>query len=130
MTQRKTKIGPEVDKLDKLRNEVSKLNKQLEEVRKAKTAQENKVMSLLEEQGLEMGAGTAITASIVEEEIGSLKDWEKFFQFARRQNAPELIQHRISQPAFREMLQHRKGKQIPGTELVTLKKLSVTARRK
>lgn len=121
-------LGQEVDKLDKLRRARQEKNKELEAAKKAEKEQEEYVMEMLKSQRLDKASGQAITASITKSEVTRVNDWQKVEQFAKRNNALYIFQRRLSEPSVRELVQNRKGKPLPGTEMVEIEKLSVNSR--
>lgn len=121
-------LGQEVDKLDKLRQARQKKNKEFEEAKAAEKEQEQYVMEMLKSQRLDKASGKAITAGITKSEVTRVQDWQKVEQFAKRNNALYIFQRRLSEPSVRELVQNRKGKPLPGTEMVEIEKLSVTSR--
>lgn len=121
-------LGQEVDKLDKLRRTRQEKNKELEAAKKAEKEQEEYVMEMLKSQRLDKASGKDITAAITKSEVTRVQDWQKVEQFAKRNNALYIFQRRLSEPSVRELVQNRKGKPLPGTEMVEIEKLSVTSR--
>lgn len=124
-------LGQEIDKLDKLRVTRQEANKKLEEAKKAEREQEGKVVELLKGQRLDKASGKQITASVTKSEVTQVEDWDKVYDFAKRNNALHIFQRRLSEPAVRELVQQRRGqKPIPGTKFVEIEKLSVTSNKR
>ena len=131
MAQRATTtddIGAEIDKLDALDEKLKKANAKAREAKEAFDAQKEHVMETLAAQNLEGGKGKKKSVTIGEKEVGHIKDMEKFWNFVHRNKAGELLENRISNPAYRELLKARKGRPIPGVETVKVKKLYLTSR--
>ncbi len=126
--QRKAAPGTEIDRLDRLRKARQKKQKELDEAKAAEKEQEEYVKDMLKSQRLDKASGKAITAAITKTEVTRVHDWQKVEQFAKRNNALHIFQRRLSEPSVRELIQNRRGKPLPGTEMVEIEKLSVTSR--
>ena len=131
MTQRDVKtadVGAEIDKLAPLDEKLKKANAAAKAAKEAFDEQKEFVMEVLAQRNLDGGKGKKKSVTIGEEEVGQIKDAEKFWNFVHRNKANELLQNRISNPAYRELLQVRKGRPIPGVETVKVKKLYIHSR--
>lgn len=124
----KISIGKEVDKfseiserLKKVRSEERKIVAELEE-------QKQVVFDLLDQTGQEGAKGTKVSVTIGHDEIGTIDDPEKFWNFVYRNKEGNLLQLRLSNPAFQELMKHRKGRPIPGTGMITKRKLYIHTR--
>lgn len=122
---KKVDLGKEVDKLAELEAKVKKAKVPYEAADKAFKEQKDRVMELLEAENLTGAKGTKKSVSITEEEVAQVSDWEKFWNFVFRGKHSQLLQRRVSNPAFRELLGMRKGKDIPGASKLTTKRLSI-----
>ena len=72
------------------------------------------IISLLENAGLAKASGYMATAGIKTTIEPLVVDWDPVFEFIRKENRFELIQKRISAPAWRELKES--GILVPGTE--------------
>lgn len=121
-------IGAEVDKLDKLEEDVRKKNKAAEEAKKALDEQKQRVMDILESTGQEGAKGKRKSVTVGEDDVAKIEDFDRLWQFAKRGNHPQLFQRRLSNPAVQELIKNRKGKEIPGVEVVPIRKLYIRSR--
>ncbi len=128
MANEEVDIGAEVDKLADLDAEHKKRSKEAEKAKKALDDQKQRVMDILNAYGQEGAKGKKRSVTIYDEEVYKVDDFDRLWQFAKRGNHPQLFQRRLSNPAVRELLKHRKGKDIPGVEPVNIQKLSVHTR--
>ena len=60
--------------------------------------------------------------------VGQMRDREKFNKYIKQHGSFELYESRISSTAYREHLELRKGRPIPGTEKYTKVTLGLTAK--
>ena len=51
-------------------------------------------------------------------------NWNKFWEYAKRRNKPELFQRRINEAAIKEIIAD--GKKVPGTQKIQIPKLHVS----
>ena len=131
MTQRDVKtadVGAEIDKLAPLDEKLKKANAAAKAAKDAFDEQRDFVMDVLAYRNLDGGKGKKKSVTVGDEEVGKITDTEKFWNFVHRNKANELLQNRISNPAYRELLQVRKGRPIPGVETVKVKKLYIHSR--
>ena len=64
-------------------------------------------------------ASVSITTSVV----ADVKEWDSFYAFIAKNKFFHLLQRRVSEPAYRELLDA--GKKVPGVLPFTKKKLNV-----
>lgn len=121
-------VGKEVDYLDKLEEDYRAKNKVAEEAKKKLDEQKQRVMDVLESMNLEGAKGSKKSVTVGEDEVGKITDFERLWQFAKRGNHPQLFQRRLSNPAVQELIKNRKGKEIPGVEVVPIKKIYIRSR--
>ncbi len=69
-------------------------------------------------------------ASIVATQVAQVTDWEKFYRYIHKNKAFYLIQKRVSDVAYRETLEDRKGRDIPGTTPFTKVRLNLRVGKK
>lgn len=119
MAVRKTTLGASIDSLQKQREKVRKLSKELDTLKEALKADEAKVMEMLQEQGMDKATGKLATVSISESQVPSVQDWDAFYKFIGRNKAWYLLQRRTNAAPYRELLETRRGRKIPGVETVT-----------
>jgi hypothetical protein len=81
-------------------------------------------MEALKAQGITSSGGKEYTASVSEEDVFNISDYEAFTRFVLRNKAPYLFQRRLSVTAVRELIEMKGGKVLPGLEKVKVDKLS------
>ena len=58
-------------------------------------------------------------------EVAGVTDWDKLYAFIKKKNYFHLLQRRVSDPAWRELIEQ--GKKVPGTTGFTKKRLNYRA---
>lgn len=121
----KITVGSLADKLWDIRESIREKNDELKELEKEKETLKMQLMSAMDEQGLDQVRGQHATISITSATVANIDDYDAFWAYVRRHNLPELLQRRLSVTAYRELLEERKGKPIPGTTPFEKRDLSV-----
>jgi len=113
------KKGPLLKKLITARNNIRAAD---EVVKKHKETYDNlaqQMLELLQEDGVTTTGNDAASCSIRFTKVAQVTDWEKFYRYISRNKAFFLLQKRVSDVAYRELLEDRKGRDLPGTEPFT-----------
>lgn len=118
-------IGSMTDALVKLREKKRELEAKIGEIEAEYGAIEGTLMDRLGEEGLDKGTGKLGTVSISETMVGNVTDWDAVNAFVKKTGNFQLFQRRLSDPAFRELLEL--GKKVPGVEQFTKKRLNLRA---
>jgi hypothetical protein len=116
-------VGDFIDLLYMKRAE--RLNKQheVEAMEAEEKVIREKIISMLEEQGLGMGGGGTATASITRRVVASPVDWQAIHTYIKENDAFDLLQKRINDTAYRDRLEQ--GEVVPGCEPYTVVGLSL-----
>jgi len=121
------KIGALIDKLEKLRLIKKKTAAADKEAKEAYDTVVADLMDIMNEQGIEKAAGKTASVTLGEQVVATIDDFDKLEKFIKRNNALYLFERRISSAAFRELLEQRKGKAVPGLVKFTKHKLNMRA---
>jgi len=120
----KATLGELIDQRYELRATRMALAKQVDELKKQESALDDTVLEKLKEIGLEKASGRIATMGINTTTVGTVEDWDKVHEFIRKRNFFHMMERRLSQPAYRELLELEGG--VPGIVPTTLTKLSLT----
>jgi len=126
MATKKVTLGTMVDKWQKAADKKSKLAKDLKAATSDAFKLEAELMEAMDEQDTSITAGSFKKATISESEVANIEDVDALNKFIKRTNSFYLYERRVSQVAFRELLDSRKGKAIPGLKQFTKRKLGLT----
>jgi len=117
-------LGQQIDALYQTRQERLDLQGQVEELKASEALIREAIMVALHENGMAKGSGLLATASIKKSIEPIIADWELIHRYIRREDRFDLLQKRLSAPAWRGLLDS--GFLVPGTESVEVQDLSLT----
>lgn len=130
MTRKAPTPNDLVNQLADLRDQIRDKNKELKAL---KIKRDDLELNLIEVMDNEVGTDQlrtdTITATITERVVGQIEDYDAFIRFMTRNKAFYLLERRISTSAFRELLDSRKGKAIPGLASFTKRSIGLRTRR-
>ena len=118
-------IGSVIDDMWALREKKLKADLVVKGIEEEIAAQETIVFDRLEKEGLKKADGTKASVSIGEATVASVTDWDALWAYAAKNKYFHLFQKRVSDPAWRELMEKNKGKGVPGTEAFTKRKLNL-----
>lgn len=115
-------VGSLIDKLDDLREKKRKIDEQLKLVENDYNTLQQTLIERLQQEGMDKASGKKATVSLSSTIVANTTDWDALCKYVKRTGYFHLFQRRISDPAFRELLE-TKGK-VPGLEAFTKVKLN------
>lgn len=83
----------------------------------------SELMERMENEGLDAVKGQKSSISVGAAITASVQDWDAFSAWIIKNRATHLLQRRVSDPAYRELLEA--GKKVPGVEPFIKKKLNI-----
>ena len=117
--------GTTVDKLVGLRNKkrdleasVKSLEGQIEEL-------QSQLLEEMESAGVDKFSGKLGTVSISTNVVANVEDWDALYPYIAKNKLWHLLQRRVSDPAYRELLDA--GKKVPGVQPFSKKRLNLRA---
>jgi hypothetical protein len=116
-------IGSMIDAMFDLREEKRKLDTQVKELEAQYAILEDQLMKRMEEEQTDKGSGKKASASISVGVVADVQDWAAVEAYVKKTGAFQLFQRRISDPAFREILETKKS--VPGITPFTKKRLNL-----
>lgn len=118
-------LGSLIDQRFELRVKRMKAAKEVEAMKSQEKKLEDDIKEKMKEAGdLQIAGGHLANVSLNPTTVAHVVDWDKVHEFIRETGHFHLLQKRMSDPAYREMLTH--DIQVPGVEPTTLTKLSLT----
>lgn len=118
------KLGELIDALYATRALRLSETKKVDALKAQEVAFREQILVLLDEQGMAKGTGLQATCGIKTSIEPVPTDWEKIHEYIRTENRFDLVQKRLSAPAWRGLLEA--GIQVPGTEQMTVRDLSLS----
>jgi hypothetical protein len=97
-------LGKMIDDLNALREKKRVLNEQLKVIEDEFNALQAQTMGRMAEEGMDKGTGKTATVSISSNIVADIEDWDKFYALIVKQKRFDLLQRRVSDPSFREIL--------------------------
>lgn len=118
-------LGSVIDDMWKLREEKRASEAVTRGIDEKIATQEEILFERLGKEGLKKADGAKASVSISETTVASVTDWDALWAYAAKNKYFHLFQKRISDPAWRELMEKNKAKGVPGTEAFTKKKLNL-----
>lgn len=103
MTTKTPSIGSLIDQLTKIRDKRRELAAKDDELKAEYATIEAGLIAALKEQGMEKATGKLGTASLSNVTVATILDWDAAWKLIPKY--PHLVQRRISDPSFRELLE-------------------------
>lgn len=119
----KATIGGLTDKLIDLREQKRVHEAEITKLEALYKEAEETLMAKLEAEGSDKGSGKKGTVSVTSSTVANVVDWDALNAWIAKTKNFQLYQRRVSDPAFREMLES-KGV-VPGIDPFTKKRLNV-----
>jgi hypothetical protein len=117
-------LGEMIDKLYELRETRLELDRTVADLKSQEVAARLMIKEKLEEVGLAKASGKRATCGITSKIEPIIEDWDKVHDFIRTENRFDLLQKRLSAPAWRELQEN--NILVPGTESVVVFDVSLT----
>lgn len=115
-------VGALIDKLDLLRDKKRKAAEALAVVEAEYNELSTTLIERLQQEGMPKASGKKATVSISNTVVANVDDWDSFTAYVKKTGYFHLIQRRVSDPAYRELLE-KKGA-VPGLKPFTKVKLN------
>jgi hypothetical protein len=116
-------VGALIDQLWATREVKRDIESQLKEVETRITELNTELMERMEQEGLDKASGTKATISVSTNTVAAVEDWDEFWKYILKNKYTHLLQRRVSDPAYRELLEA--GKKVPGVQPFVKRSLNV-----
>lgn len=118
-------IGSLIDQLWELRDTKRALEAKVKEIEERFNEVDEQLMAQLEAAGLDKATGKHASVSYSTSVVGTIEDFDALWAYARKNNYSHLFQRRLSDVAYRELLEA--GKKVPGVQPFTKKRINLRA---
>lgn len=118
-------IGSCIDSLFALREQKRDLEAQIKELEERAKEVETQLDEAMQAAGVEKATGAKATASWTTTTVADVTDWDVFWPYVAKNKFFHLIQRRVSDPAYRELLEA--GRKVPGVQPFPKRKLNLRA---
>lgn len=117
--------GTTVDKLVGLRNKKRDLEASVKSLEGQIEDLQSQLLEEMEAAGVDKFSGKLGTVSISTNVVANVEDWDLLYPYIAKNKAWHLLQRRVSDPAYRELLDA--GKKVPGVQPFSKKRLNLRA---
>lgn len=107
-------LGTMVDDIFKLRTKKAELDAALKDLSGQISDREGELLERMKAEGVEKTTGKGGTVSITTSVVADVVDWDDFLSFIYKKKYGHLLQRRVSDPAWRELVEQ--GVKVPGTQ--------------
>lgn len=118
-------LGKDIDDLFQLREKKRKLESAIKDIEGQASLIEERLMENMEKNGVERTTGKLGTVSITSSVVANVEDWDLFGAYIIKNKLLHMLQRRVSDPAYRELLDA--GKKVPGVQPFNKKRLNLRA---
>jgi len=123
---RPASVGAMIDQLWSLREQKRKLEADANAVSEKMTDLEETLLARMDSEGVDKATGKLATVSFSHSVVANIvgdDNWAKFHAYIKKTGYFHLLQKRVSEPAYRELLDA--GKKVPGAEPFVKKRLNL-----
>lgn len=117
------KIGQKIDRLYELKLEKAELNRQIAAIEAVFDTIQAEVLAELQEEGVSTMKATRAGVTVKSSTVGTVEDWDAFYQYVLDTQQPFLLERRISVTAYRDLL--AAGEDVPGVKPFTKVELAL-----
>ena len=115
-------IGKSIDKVFLLRKKKAELEAAMKDVEGQIADLDAEIMEAMHQSGLEKTATKMGTVSVSTSTVAQVENWDAFLAYIYKNKYGHLLQRRVSDPAWRELIEQ--GKKVPGTSGFIKKRLN------
>jgi hypothetical protein len=119
-------LGALIDQMWSLREKKRELEASVKDLDGQLSDLESTLMEQMAEQGVDKMSGAMATVSISTNTVAQVEDWESFLAYIYKKKYGHLLQRRVSDPAYRELLEQ--GVAVPGVSPFSKQRLNLRVR--
>lgn len=116
-------MGALIDSIWASREEKRRLDAQVKETETTIAELQTQLMERMEAEGTDKAQGSKASVTISKNVVANVEDWDAFWAYVIKKKYTHLLQRRVSDPAYRELLEA--GQNVPGVEPFTKRALTV-----
>ena len=121
-------LGQQIDKLAAIREEKRVLAEKEKVLDAAYSDLEAAILTRLQDEGMDKVTGKKATASVSSTTVANVTDWDSFNAFVKKTGNFQLYQRRVSDPAFRELLEQKGEAAMAKVGLIPFTKIRLNLR--
>ena len=116
-------LGGDIDKLWSLREAKRGFESKIKEIEEEASLIEERLMENMKQQGIDKSTGKNASVSISTTTAANVEDWVAFYAYNYKNKFAHLLQRRVSDPAYRELLEQ--GKRVSGVQPFLKQRLNI-----
>lgn len=109
-------LAMQADLLAADRAVIRDLDSKLKDLKKHYREKEEKIIEQMVEEGALKVSGHEATISMSVNTVATVKDWDAFYEYIRKEDAFHLLERRPASKPWREEVEIRRGEAVPGVE--------------
>ena len=117
-------LGLIIDALYALRQKRLELQREVDKLKGEEVSMRETILLMLDQAGLGKASGALATCGITTKIEPVVEDWDEVHNFIRTHNRFDLLQKRLSAPAWRDLREN--GELVPGTVEQVVQDVSLT----
>lgn len=121
-------LGNLIDDAHKKREAIRALELQVNDLKAEQKEMHEQIITLLGQQDIDQSRGKKATATVTKAVVPHVKNWDSFHRYIKKNNAFYLLERRAAVVAYRDTLEVRRNRPIPGVESVEKITLSLRSR--
>lgn len=125
-TTKPPSLGALIDQMWTLRDKKRELEASIKGLDGEIANIESSLLEQMASQGVDKMSGVMATVSISTNTVAQVDDWGAFWAFIHKKKYDHLLQRRVSDPAYRELLEQ--GIKVPGVSPFSKQRLNLRAR--
>ena len=114
-----TQFTEYLDDIGFARSELAIINKRAAELKKEIEAGKERLLDAMDAAGVDQVRNDILTATLTETIVPQVENWDEFYEYIAETESFHLLERRPSSVAYREALELREGKLLPGVQSFT-----------
>ena len=112
-----------LDKSTALRDEAADHERIAKDLKAEKRIIDQMVVDMMQSMGISRTGTDKVNATVIHKRLPNVTDWDAFYSYVNENDAPYLLQRRVSQKAIEEIIEL--GGEVPGIEFYEEDQLSL-----
>ena len=118
-------LGGLVDEMWAKREAKRQLDDQAKVIETQLNELQDQLLERMQAEGIDKATGQHASVGVSTTVVANIKDWDDLCAYVKKTGHFHLFQRRISDPAFRELLEQPRSKGVPGLEPFSKTKLNL-----
>lgn len=124
----KTQFDGFIDEIMSIDAEIKAFDKEITALKKTREDLKERLIKSMDAAGTDQVRNDSFTATLSEVVVPQVTNWDRFYTFIHKNKAYYMLERRAASVAFRDTLEERKGRKIPGVESYTKRSVGIRKR--